>query len=202
MDKHVFVKIQKRYYKPKVNLCVQTKLSTSNICGPPRGSWRHDRSRRYFLLGLGSVDVFDTYADYTVEQNSGQNLSRPGNGYGDCSSVGRAAVVPNFVGDVNQLPCSTRKEKTPLFLLFNKTAVHPLRKTLALTVWPPSGNECKQQDFQKRFAICFWPKSILENAASWKNKRYMGPRRMIRAGWSVGAKRNVIFQYIERDLAE
>ena len=51
-----------------------------------------------------------------------------------------------------KLPIS---QKT-IFLPFDQTAVHPLWKTLALTVWPLSGDECKQQEFQRWCAISSW----------------------------------------------
>ena len=46
--------------------------------------------------------------------------------------------------------------KKTIFLPFNQEAVHPLWKTLALAVWPLSGDECKQQAFQEWCATSSW----------------------------------------------
>ena len=50
------------------------------------------------------------------------------------------------------LPAKLPTSQKTIFVPFDQTAVHPLWKTLALTVWHLSGYECKQEDFQRRCA--------------------------------------------------
>ena len=63
---------------------------------------------------------------------------------------------PTLLEMLVDFPAKLPRSETTLFLPFDKMAVHPLWKTLALTVWPLSGEECKQQDFQRRCAMSSW----------------------------------------------
>ena len=60
---------------------------------------------------------------------------------------------PSLLDILVDFPAKLPISQKTLFLPFDQTAVHPLWKTLALTVWPLSGDECKQQEFQRRCAI-------------------------------------------------
>ena len=93
---------------------------------------------------------------HSFTQDSTQNSSGQSNGFGCSTSMAWPVMAPNPVGDANLLSSKAANVKDNDAPSVRKTTVHPLWKTLALIVWPLSGEEWRLKDFQKKCARCSW----------------------------------------------
>ena len=152
LAKHLSVKIQTRYYSPEVDLFA----SRLNHQVPMYVARRPDP-------GAMAIDAF------TLDWSKWTSFIHPPivllNRVLLKIRQDRATallIAPAWVGQpwypslldmLVDFPAKLPISQKTIFLPFDQAAVHPLWKTLALTVWPLSGDECKQQEFQRRCAI-------------------------------------------------
>ena len=150
------------------SLRIQTKFSNSVVCRTSSRSWRH--GDRCVHAGLESVDVFHTPANCIAQQNSGQTSPGPSNSLGDCTSVGRTTMVPNTVGDVSRLSCTTPE--------IEDNIISPVRQNGDSPVMENSSTDCVAS-FRGRMQTAGFSEKVCEVLlASWRDsttKRYAGP---------------------------
>ena len=156
VDKMVFQRITKRFYTPEVDLFasrINHQLPRYVARYPDPRSIATDA----FLQHWGQWTVF-IHAPIMFLPRVLQKIQQ--------DQATGLVIAPTWPGQpwfptllelLVDVPAQLPITERTIFLPFEQQAIHPLWKTLRLTVWPLSGLVCKQQVFHQRCARFCWP---------------------------------------------
>ena len=135
-------------------LCISSKPPGAPLPAPPSRSGVISSGR--FSAGLESMEEFHPSTSCTTASHSSESEGRQSYSLAGSPRLAGAAVVCSIQLMLMGAPYRLPKERTLLSLPFDREAIHPLWRSLNLTVWPISGKPARQLVSPRKWLQFFW----------------------------------------------